>query len=421
MRVLWNINIPLPIIAKQLRLDEPVIGGWLVGLYNEIIMHHDIDLGICFPISSNALIHGQIDRITYFGIPMKKRHQTRIDASLRNDFLHVMELFKPDIIHAFGTEFPHTYAFIQAFNQPKRTVINMQGIVHEIAKQYTIGLPFWVKHRYTLRDIIRRNNIVGSQRQFTIKSQYEMLSIQHAAHIIGRTDFDRAYVKSVAPDCHYVSINETLRHVFYDHRWDIQHIEKYSLLMSQSNYPIKGLHMILKDIEFLSKTYPTLKLYVTGEPPYRDRHLVDRIKISSYGLYIKSLIKRYHLKENVVFLGNLNEAAMCDRFLKTHIFISPSLIENESNSLSEAKMLGVPAVASYVGGVTNRIDHGQDGYLFPLQETRMFSYYVRQIFESDDLAKLFSERSHQHALTLFDSKKNYQNVINLYRNIIEND
>lgn len=47
---------------------------------------------------------------------------------------------------------------------------------------------------------------------------------------------------------------------------------------------------------------------------------------------------------------------MKERYLKSHAVISASNIENESNVVSEAKILGVPVVASFVGGLPNRIN-----------------------------------------------------------------
>ncbi|MFD1904498.1 glycosyltransferase [Paenibacillus rhizoplanae] len=64
------------------------------------------------------------------------------------------------------------------------------------------------------------------------------------------------------------------------------------------------------------------------------------MKISTYGAYIKSLIKKHELEDNVFFTGYLNEREMCNRFLKSNVFVSASIIENESNSLSEAKTIG---------------------------------------------------------------------------------
>ena len=42
---------------------------------------------------------------------------------------------------------------------------------------------------------------------------------------------------------------------------------------------------------------------------------------------------------------------MCDRYLKSNLFVCCSAIENSPNSLGEAQLLGMPYVASFVGGV----------------------------------------------------------------------
>jgi glycosyltransferase involved in cell wall biosynthesis len=44
----------------------------------------------------------------------------------------------------------------------------------------------------------------------------------------------------------------------------------------------------------------------------------------------------YNIIDNVIFTGPLDEEKLSDLFLKTHVFVLPSAIENSSNSLSEA-------------------------------------------------------------------------------------
>jgi len=114
------------------------------------------------------------------------------------------------------------------------------------------------------------------------------------------------------------------------------------------------------------KRFPDTKLYVSGQNITKSDTLKDKLKISSYGKYIKELIEKYNLQKNVLFTGILDEKQMCKRYLKSHVFVSPSIVENESNSLSEAKILGVPSVDSYVGGVIDRIEHGKDGFFLSI-------------------------------------------------------
>ena len=83
---------------------------------------------------------------------------------------------------------------------------------------------------------------------------------------------------------------------------------------------------------------------------------------------------------------------MKDRYLKSHIFISPSSIENSPNSVAEAQILGVPVIASYVGGVTSTISHKKTGFLYEYGDYSVLASYMTQFFDKRiDLEFLSSE------------------------------
>ena len=81
-------------------------------------------------------------------------------------------------------------------------------------------------------------------------------------------------------------------------------------------------------------------------------------------------------------------------------------------------MLGVPVVASFVGGVTNRIEQGKDGYLYPLNEVNMLAYYIDQIFSDEGLAVSLSKTARKNARILNNEKQNIETLENIYREIV---
>ena len=144
----------------------------------------------------------------------------------------------------------------------------------------------------------------------------------------------------------------------------------------------------------------------------------SRLKQTNYAKHIQDMIRKNHLSSHVIFLGNLNEEQMAHRFQKSHVYISPSTIENESNSLSEAKLIGCPTISSYVGGVTSRIAHQIDGFLYPLHEPYRMAHYIDQLFCSDDLAVAISNQARENARMLFDSKHNLHRMIDIYHSVL---
>ena len=63
------------------------------------------------------------------------------DPSLETCFGEILEDFKPDMIHVFGTEFPHALAAVRAFGKPERTLVGIQGLCYKIAEVYMAKLP----------------------------------------------------------------------------------------------------------------------------------------------------------------------------------------------------------------------------------------------------------------------------------------
>ena len=51
-----------------------------------------------------------------------------------------------------------------------------------------------------------------------------------------------------------------------------------------------------------------------------------------------------------------------------NVFVMPSSIENHSSTLIEAMIVGVPCVASDVGGISELITHGKTGFLYRFEE-----------------------------------------------------
>jgi len=45
---------------------------------------------------------------------------------------YIVDQVKPDILHVFGTEYPHSLVAARTFNNPEKCVINIQGLTSVI-------------------------------------------------------------------------------------------------------------------------------------------------------------------------------------------------------------------------------------------------------------------------------------------------
>ncbi|MBQ7944656.1 MAG: glycosyltransferase [Lachnospiraceae bacterium] len=429
MKVLWLCNIMIPFIAKSLKQNFMVKEGWLSGLSEQLIKHseeNNITLAICFPASENCgfvkwddalFVKNRTQGVDYYIFREDTVHPEIYDASMEDGLREIIADFDPDIVHIFGTEFPHALAMVKAWGQPKRTLIGIQGLCSEIAKVYMAGLPYSVQKKRTFRDILKKDGLQQQQQKFVQRGKNEIEAIKLTGHITGRTDFDREVTAKINPNARYHFMNETLRDEFYQDCWNIDKIERYSIFLSQGNYPIKGLHYVLEALPEIIEKYPQTKIYIAGDIITANDTLKDKIKISGYGKYLLKMIKDNELEKNVVFLGNQQAGRMCARLLKTHVFLCPSAIENSPNSVGEAMLLGVPVVSADVGGVHNLLSDRKEGLLYTAADVKQMQAAIYKIFADDKLAMSLSTNARLRAEKTHDAKTNYLRLLEIYHEI----
>lgn len=429
MKVLWLCNIMLPFIAKSLGHKIVVKEGWLTGLASKLMQeqeNNNITLAICFPSSdeikfaegdNSLFLKNSVKGISYYVFREDTVHPENYDPSLEESLGEIVKDFEPDIVHIFGTEYPHTLAMTKVFARPERTLIGIQGLCGAIAGVYMADLPISVQKKKTFRDVLKKDGLFEQQQKFIQRGEHEKQALALTGHVTGRTDFDKEMTKKLAPQAKYHFMNETLRDEFYHEEWNIDRIQQYSLFLSQGNYPIKGLHYVLDILPDILEKYPETVVYVAGDVITANKTLKDKMKISGYGKYLLDTIRKRNLEDHVKFLGRLNSDKICARYLKTHIFLCPSAIENSPNSVGEAMLLGVPVVSADVGGVHNLLTDNRDGILYDNKKPQQLKEAILRIFEDDKLAMSFSSNAREHARRTHDAEQNYRRLLEIYHDI----
>lgn len=392
-------------------------GGWLINSSDALSDINRGKLAIAFPKSNIEGIRKlEGKKITFYAF--KSFHDNKNNK--RSEFVEILNEVKPDIVHIYGTEYSHSLEMVKICEkQGVSVVVSIQGLVSVYSAHFMSNLPYSIMNKFTVRDFIKQDNLCQQQKRFFERGKNEKKVLEHVEHVIGRTTWDKACSLQINPTLQYHHCNEILRSEFYGHVWDVGQCERHSIFISQGSYPIKGLHLMLEAMSILFKQYSDVKLYVGGEDLTKTRTLGQKLRITSYGKYIKKLIHDFGLQDKVEFSGALNEKEMCQRYLKSHVFVCSSSIENSPNSMGEAMMIGVPSVVSNVGGVVDLFDHGRDGYAYQWDAPYMLAYYISEIFKDDNRAMQFSKNSRKHAAETHACKKNTERLLEIYESILK--
>jgi glycosyltransferase involved in cell wall biosynthesis len=418
MRILWCVNIILPDAAKAIGVKPVPLGGWMVSLSENLSKIDGLKLAIATIYSGEDIKKIEVNNIVYYLLPGEPKAMLRPkDVKLRNYWKVVVADFKPDLFHLHGTEYTHGLALLDACPNIS-SMASIQGLVSICEKYYYAGMEFSdVFLKPSLRDIFKLDPLWNQRRSFRKRGNFEKEILSKVDCVIGRTTWDYANVKAINPYLKYYHCDESLRNPFYNNKWDISKIERHSIFTTQAGYPIKGFHVLLKAIAILKREYSDIKIYAAGYN-LLGKSFKQKLKMTGYALYIKRLIKKFELEDNIIFTGMLDANGIVERLLKSHVFVIPSAVENSPNSLGEAMMLGVPCIGSYAGGTPDMLENGKCGFLYPFMEEAMLAEYIKRIFESDELALKFSQSGREKALNRHDRKKIVNKMLDIYTDIL---
>ena len=249
---------------------------------------------------------------------------------------------------------------------------------------------------------------------------------REAFHLVQYADgcsmWGSAYIHAENPLCKTFECGCFLRAPFYkDPEWDLNKCTPHTVLALMTR-PEKGAHMLLQAMQMVVKQHPDAKLILAGTFfSYRDYHGIKR-RIQNltpdYFWYIQNLIERCRLRDHVEIVGYLDAEEMKQRLLQCNVFVSPSSHEHLATALGEARILGVPSIATAVGALHEMIDHGKDGYLYDFTEIHVLAQYICNLFENEALAQQFSVLGRQHAMHTYSYERNSQSLVDMYQTIL---
>lgn len=419
-KLLWIVNTIFPYPAEKLGMKKTSFGGWLNSLFGTLRKSENFELAIATVYNGKNMQKMDDGQVIYYLLPGAPA--LKYDKKIEKYWKFINEEFKPDLVHINGTEFAHGLAFINACPNVT-TVTSIQGLVSVYADVYYANIPVKdIIKNITFRDIVKNDNIIQGRKKFIKRGKNEIEILKKTNAITGRTIWDYSNVQAINPNVKFYWSNRILREEFYQSKkWDISNMERHSIFSSQAGYPIKGLHYMIEAARILKREYPDIKVYVAGQNITKSDTIKEKMRLSDYGKYIRGLIKKYKLEENVVFTGMLDAQGMVDKLLNSNVFVQTSAIENSPNSLGEAMLLGVPCVASYVGGTCDMLEHKKEGFLYTYTEPAILAEYIKRIFENDELCMKFSKNAINKANDTHNKERITQETIDMYNDILNKE
>ena len=131
---------------------------------------------------------------------------------------------------------------------------------------------------------------------------------------------------------------------------------------------------------------------------------------------LAQLANRYHLSDRIQMPG------FCDDIFSmlstAHLFVLPSLHESSPNALIEAMGIGLPCIASSVGGVLDLIDHQENGLLIPPRASGALAEAINDILTNQKLATYLGRSARRRIEEMFDNDRSIQQLQTVYQDCL---
>ncbi len=151
----------------------------------------------------------------------------------------------------------------------------------------------------------------------------------------------------------------------------------------------KGLSFLIEAVKLMKQRGANIRLVLAGDGPDRGA--------------LEALVKDLGLEDRVKFMGFQTDTQVREILTASDIFVLPSYVEGVPVSAMEAMAVGVPVVATNVGGTSELISDGYSGLLIRPSDAESICDAVMRLEANPQLAQSISINGRTKVEADFDS------------------
>lgn len=307
--------------------------------------------------------------------------------------ISICRKFKPDVIHAHWP-FPHAYIALGAaklFRIP--LVLNFHG-----AELLLIRKKKWVKP--FLKFAIGQAQAVFANSSFTASKIKALRNVN-----VEWSPYGTTLESSTASEVEAVPhpINGKFKILFVG-----RHIER------------KGICYLIEAAKYLPRDKFEIRIVGVGDLTEKLKELAEQVDaLAPAGL-------RHDSPAEIVFTGKLSPEELAKEYRTANVFTLPAIIDSKGDTeglgvvLIEAMELGLPIVASNVGGIPDVVIDGESGILVPEKDPQALANAFKRLESEPGLVKQLLEGSRKRIRECFTWDGIIERQIAEYKKVVRN-
>lgn len=310
----------------------------------------------------------------------------------RNKVLELIDSFKPEIVHCHGSKANLVGAMVRA----KRKDLPLMTTVHSDYRLDYMGNPLKQYTYGTLNAIALR-----------FMDFYQPVADRMARTLIERR-FDPQKICVIYNGMDFkgsIKCFDKKRYIRESFRVDINDNDILCGIAARLT-AVKDIFTCIKGFAKACESQSNLRLFIAGNGE-DEKHL-------------KKLTTELNIKDKVVFCGWV---CPTDKFFAAmDINLLTSVSETFPYSILEGIREGCATICSDVGGMSELIDHGENGFIFKVKDFESLAKYLTIFAQDEQKRKLFAQKLYEKADREFSLKtmcktqlENYEMVIRRFK------
>ena len=156
----------------------------------------------------------------------------------------------------------------------------------------------------------------------------------------------------------------------------------------------KGLPVLIEAMKSVTKEVKeAVLLCVGGVPSWLPR--------GEYLDYLQRLASKNELEGKVMFLGSLPQDRLPAYYCLSSVFVLPSYYEAFPKVLVEAMACEKPVISSKMGGTSDSVEDGVNGFLVPFGSSRGLAQAILALLQDENMSRRMGRIGRERVLKYF--------------------
>ena len=299
----------------------------------------------------------------------------------------LLKKINPDIVHFQGVA-------LQAANCEQPHVLTIHGII----ERDELWGRRWGYFRWLQRLVLKLAEDYGRRRVPNI-----IIISRYIEHFLRKCTEKLVSEKNSSRKTWF--IENPIAESYFKVKWNF---EPCRIFCCARVVELKNILGMIRAFALIAKQFPNAQLRIAG-------HTTSQ---HSYFSECQRAVQETKLEDKVHFLGNISINDVQTEISKSNCLVVPSFQETAPLVISEAMAVGVPVVASRIGGIPDMVEEGVTGYLISPYDIKGIAEAVSMILSDKTLAVSMSQRAKEIAANRFRAAYIAELTMKVYADIL---